>query len=57
MESGGQQGMQKMEQSLAELFVRGEISEQSVNALSRHPGQVFERAARIRQRAANPVKS
>lgn len=57
MESGGQQGMQTMEQSLAELFVRGEISEQSVNALSRHPGQVFERAARIRQRAANPVKS
>jgi Tfp pilus assembly pilus retraction ATPase PilT len=57
MESGGQQGMQTMEQSLAELFVRGEISEQSVNALSRHPGQVFERAARLRQRAANPVKS
>ncbi|MEZ5385422.1 MAG: PilT/PilU family type 4a pilus ATPase [Prosthecobacter sp.] len=50
MESGGQLGMQTMEQSLAELFARGEISEAAVNALARQPAQVFERAGRLRTR-------
>ncbi|MDI1312482.1 PilT/PilU family type 4a pilus ATPase [Prosthecobacter sp.] len=51
MESGMQQGMQTMEHSLASLYLRGDISEQTVNALSRQPAQVFERASRMRTRS------
>jgi len=51
MESGTQQGMQTMEHSLATLYLRGDISEQTVNALARKPAQVFERASRMRTRA------
>ena len=51
MESGTQQGMQTMEHSLATLYLRGDISEQTVNALARQPAQVFERANRMRTRA------
>lgn len=47
MESGGAAGMQTMEQSLAELFARGAISAESVNALSRQPSIVYERASRF----------
>ena len=50
MESGGQQGMQTMEHSLAILFLRGDISEQTVNVLAKNPSQVFERANRMRLR-------
>lgn len=52
MESGTQQGMQTMEHSLATLYLRGDISEQTVNALARKPAQVFERASRMRARSA-----
>jgi twitching motility protein PilT len=52
MESGTQQGMQTMEHSLATLYLRGDISEQTVNALARKPAQVFERASRMRTRSA-----
>jgi len=56
MESGVQQGMQTMEHSLATLYLRGDISEQTVNALARKPAQVFERASRMRNRpAAEPA--
>ena len=51
MESGTQQGMQTMEHSLATLYLRGDISEQTVNAIARKPSQVFERASRMRTRA------
>lgn len=55
MESGTQQGMQTMEHSLATLYLRGDISEQTVNALARKPAQVFERASRMRTRSAEPA--
>ena len=55
MESGTQQGMQTMEHSLAILYLRGDISEQTVNALARKPAQVFERASRMRTRSAEPA--
>ncbi len=51
MESGTQQGMQTMEHSLATLYLRGDISEQTVNAHARQPAQVFERARRMHTRA------
>jgi twitching motility protein PilT len=50
MESGGTQGMQTLEQNLARLWVSGQISETAAVALSRSPGLLRERAARIRQR-------
>ncbi|WP_397381888.1 type IV pilus twitching motility protein PilT [Prosthecobacter sp.] len=52
MESGTQQGMQTMEHSLATLYLRGDISEQTVNGLARKPAQVYERASRMRTRSA-----
>ncbi|MFZ2278484.1 MAG: PilT/PilU family type 4a pilus ATPase [Prosthecobacter sp.] len=52
MESGTQQGMQTMEHSLATLYLCGDISEQTINALARKPAQVFERASRMRTRSA-----
>jgi twitching motility protein PilT len=55
MESGTQQGMQTLESSLASLYLRGEISEQTVSALARQPSQVFERAGRMRTRNAEAV--
>ena len=51
MESGTQMGMQTLEHSLATLYLRGDISEQTVNALATKPAQVFERANRMRTRA------
>ena len=50
MESGGGQGMQTMESSLAQLLARGDISRQAVVSLARSPSQVFDRAEKLRRR-------
>jgi twitching motility protein PilT len=50
MESGGAQGMQTMETSLAQLLARGDISQQAVVSLARSPSQVFDRAEKLRRR-------
>ena len=50
MESGGAQGMQTMETSLAQLLARGDISQQAVVSLARSPSQVVDRAEKLRRR-------
>lgn len=51
MESGGNQGMQTLEESLARLWTGGWITEQTATTMARNPAVVRDRAARM------PVRS
>ena len=52
MESGGNQGMQTLEESLAKLWTGGWISEQTATTMARNPAVVRDRAQRMPVRAS-----
>ena len=52
MESGGNQGMQTLEESLANLWTGGWISEQTATNMARNPAVVRDRAQRMPVRAS-----
>ena len=52
MESGGNQGMQTLEESLAKLWTGGWISEQTATNMARNPAVVRDRAQRMPVRAS-----
>lgn len=52
MESGGNQGMQTLEESLARLWTGGWISEQTATTMARNPAVVRDRAGRMPVRAS-----
>ena len=57
MESGGNQGMQTLEESLAKLWSSGWISEQTAMMMARNPSVVRDRLQRIPVRPSSPSRS
>ncbi len=55
METGGAQGMQTLEQSLARLWVANLISETTATTLARNPGVMRDRAALLRKPGGRPA--
>jgi twitching motility protein PilT len=55
MESGGNQGMQTLEESLAKLWAGGWITEQTATMMARNPAVVRDRLQRLPVRASGPA--